>query len=47
MGDSELTLPALQAMAERGDIDTIVMAAPDMQGRLQGKRVMPRFFLNR
>ncbi|MGE4483027.1 glutamine synthetase family protein [Acidocella sp.] len=45
MSDSELTLQALQTMADRGEIDTIIMAAPDMQGRLQGKRVMPRFFL--
>lgn len=44
MSDSQLTLPALQTMVERGEIDTIIMAAPDMQGRLQGKRVMPRFF---
>jgi glutamine synthetase len=40
-----LTLPELQALAESGQIDTVLMAAPDMQGRLQGKRVMPRFFL--
>ncbi|WP_298216868.1 glutamine synthetase family protein [Acidocella sp.] len=45
MVEKELSLAALQAMAERGEIDTVVMAAPDMQGRLQGKRVMPRFFL--
>jgi glutamine synthetase len=32
-------------MTERGEIDTIILAAPDMQGRLQGKRVMPKFFL--
>ncbi len=39
-----LTLPQLRALADSGDIDTVIMAAPDMQGRLQGKRVMPRFF---
>lgn len=39
-----LTLPELQAMADRGEIDTIIVAACDMQGRLQGKRVMPKFF---
>jgi glutamine synthetase len=39
-----LSLPTLRAMAERGEIDTIILAAPDMQGRLQGKRVMPKFF---
>ncbi len=40
-----LTLAELRALAEAGEIDTVLMAAPDMQGRLQGKRVMPRFFL--
>jgi glutamine synthetase len=40
-----LTLQQLRTLAETGEIDTILMAAPDMQGRLQGKRVMPRFFL--
>jgi glutamine synthetase len=40
-----LTLDALRALADRGEIDTILLAAPDMQGRLQGKRVMPKFFL--
>jgi len=39
-----LTLAELGALAEAGEIDTVLMAAPDMQGRLQGKRVMPRFF---
>lgn len=39
-----LTLPELKAMADRGEIDTIIVAACDMQGRLQGKRVMPKFF---
>jgi glutamine synthetase len=42
-----LDLPRLQAMVAEGGIDTIIMAAPDMQGRLQGKRVMPKFFLER
>jgi glutamine synthetase len=39
-----LSLPQLRALAEAGEIDTVIMAAPDMQGRLQGKRVMPKFF---
>ncbi len=43
-GPAPLTLHALESLAERGEIDTIIMALPDMQGRLQGKRVMPRFF---
>jgi glutamine synthetase len=37
-------LPELKNRVERGEIDTIIVAATDMQGRLQGKRVMPRFF---
>ncbi len=41
-----MTLDELRAAVDAGAIDTIVMAAPDMQGRLQGKRVMPRFFLD-
>ena len=41
----KLTLPELKSLADAGEIDTVLMAAPDMQGRLQGKRVMPRFFL--
>ena len=30
---------------ERGDIDTVVMAFPDLQGRLVGKRTTGKFFL--
>jgi glutamine synthetase len=41
---SHLTLPELKGMVDRGEIDTIIVAAVDMQGRLQGKRVMPKFF---
>src|ERR1700691_2091798 len=45
-GSQPLSLPTLRAMAERGEIDTVILAAPDMQGRLQGKRVMPNHFLS-
>ncbi|WP_270183960.1 hypothetical protein [Acidocella sp. MX-AZ03] len=45
MADTQLTLPELRALAERGALDVVIMAIPDMQGRLQGKRVMPRHFL--
>lgn len=41
-----MSLEELRAEVGRGAIDTVIMAAPDMQGRLQGKRVMPRFFLD-
>ena len=43
---ANLTLTELKAMCERGEVDTIILAAPDMQGRLQGKRVMPKFFFD-
>ena len=45
-GAHNLTLSELRAMTDRGEIDTIIIAAPDMQGRLQGKRVMPKFFFD-
>lgn len=45
MREHALSLPALEILIEQGKIDTIIIAAPDMQGRLQGKRVMPRYFL--
>ncbi len=39
-----LSVPQLRALSEAGEIDTVIMAAPDMQGRLQGKRMMPKYF---
>ena len=39
------TRDELFAAIERGDIDTVVMAFPDLQGRLVGKRATGRFFL--
>ncbi len=39
-----LTSQELRALTDAGEIDTIILAAADMQGRLQGKRVMPRHF---
>lgn len=39
------TRDELTAAIERGDIDTVVMAFPDLQGRLVGKRTTGRFFL--
>jgi glutamine synthetase len=41
-----LTLPELKGLTESGGIDTILLCATDMQGRLQGKRVMPKFFFD-
>lgn len=40
-----LTLDALQAAVSSGEIDTVVMAQTDMQGRLMGKRFHAQHFL--
>ena len=40
-----LTLDELRAAVSRGDIDTVIVAMADMQGRLIGKRLTARFFL--
>jgi glutamine synthetase len=40
-----LDLDELQELVEAGEIDTVVAAFTDMQGRLIGKRVTGRFFL--
>ncbi|MFC8568577.1 glutamine synthetase family protein [Streptomyces sp. NPDC057245] len=41
-----LGVEALHALVAAGDVDTVVLAFPDMQGRLQGKRFAARFFLD-
>ena len=45
MQAEELTLEALRREVAEGFIDTVVLAMTDMQGRLQGKRLDARFFL--
>jgi glutamine synthetase len=40
-----LSLEALTAAVERGEIDTVVVAFTDMQGRLMGKRMHAEFFV--
>ena len=40
-----LTLEQLRVAIGEGDIDTVVLAFTDMQGRLQGKRLSAEFFL--
>ena len=42
---TNLTLEALTAAVDAGQIDTVVMAQVDMQGRLMGKRFHARHFL--
>jgi glutamine synthetase len=41
-----MTLEELKAQVELGGIDTVVLAITDMQGRLQGKRLAARYFLD-
>ncbi|UCH38842.1 MAG: glutamine synthetase [Gammaproteobacteria bacterium] len=40
-----LNLDALKEKVARGEIDTVITAIPDMQGRLMGKRFQAEFFL--
>ncbi|GHE02100.1 glutamine synthetase family protein [Streptomyces alanosinicus] len=41
-----LGVEELHALVASGEIDTVVLAFPDMQGRLAGKRFAARFFLD-
>ena len=41
-----LSLPQLRESVRLGEIDTVIVALTDMQGRLQGKRLHARFFLD-
>ena len=41
-----LTLERLRVEVSEGNIDTVVVAFTDMQGRLQGKRLAAEFFLD-
>lgn len=41
-----LGVDELTALVASGEIDTVVLAFPDMQGRLQGKRFAATFFLD-
>ncbi|MFE3837177.1 glutamine synthetase family protein [Pseudogemmobacter sonorensis] len=43
---ANLTLDTLKAAFDAGEIDTVLVVAPDMQGRLMGKRFHAAFFLN-
>ena len=44
--DRFLTLESLRQKIETDQIDTVVLAFTDMQGRLQGKRLHARYFLD-
>jgi glutamine synthetase len=41
-----LDLDALRGRVEAGEVDTVVLALTDLQGRLQGKRLSARHFLD-
>jgi glutamine synthetase len=41
-----LTIEELRAEVERGGVDTVLIGFTDMQGRLQGKRLHARYFLD-
>ena len=41
-----MELEALRSGVDSGDIETVVLALTDMQGRLQGKRLNARYFLD-
>jgi glutamine synthetase len=44
--DGLLSLERLRELVEAGEIDTVLLALVDMQGRLQGKRCGAEYFLN-
>src|SRR2546423_93388 len=44
--DGLLTLDRLRELIQDGEIDTVLLAIVDMQGRLQGKRCGAEYFLN-
>jgi glutamine synthetase len=41
-----LTVEDLRHLVDHGDVDTVLVAITDMQGRLQGKRLHSRYFLD-
>jgi len=45
-GGGAMELDELRGLVQSGAIDTVVLAFPDLQGRLQGKRVHGRFFVD-
>ena len=45
-GGAHLSRDELERLAASGDVDTVIVAFSDMQGRLMGKRVSTRFFFD-
>ena len=46
MPPDPLTLDELRGAIDDGSIDTVIVAVTDLQGRLQGKRLDARYFLD-
>src|ERR1700761_4742857 len=46
MAGPPLTIDDLRAAVAEGTIDTVIVAITDIQGRLQGKRLDARYFLD-
>ncbi len=42
-----MTFDQLKAAVKKGEIDTVIVAATDMQGRLMGKRFLAQFFVDK
>src|SRR3954452_786542 len=45
-GPGGLGVVELEALVEAGEIDTVIACLTDVQGRLQGKRLHARYFLD-
>ena len=45
-GPPQLTVDQLRAGVLAGEVDTVIVAFTDMQGRLQGKRIHGQFFID-
>src|SRR5918911_3213601 len=43
---ARLTVGELKELVDTGEIDTVVVCLTDVQGRLQGKRLHARYFLD-
>ncbi|GAA3053703.1 glutamine synthetase [Actinokineospora globicatena] len=44
--EAGLSLERLRELSDAGEVDTVLVALTDLQGRLQGKRVTARFFFD-
>ncbi len=46
INDRYLSVEGMRALIDAGEVDTVILAFTDMQGRLQGKRLHGRYFLD-